>query len=554
MRASCRSRSSASHSMLWMATVCVMVSVCMHVAQSARTGNKTLHFNNDLTNTYSENSTFHEKGQPFTGDTIRGAVAETASVGITTHLLSPGFCWVAWWPSTYAPLQAYHDWMVSTFGPPPSLNSTGAAIFSYALSGGDIIKDFVTAAHAAGERPSITFRINDMQSCDKTPIENYGMLSKFWYDHRNDPDIMYAKAFNDTCCWHHTCPCECYDGSASMVLDAEPVLTDRRALMLEILHMYPGIDFEIDFERWDRVFRPDKTTTSSRQAIIVGLLRDLRAAMSPGAQLGLRVPPDLALLDSIGVNLVNLSTDPAIKLDYATLGVSYFSMIASTSDFAKIRNTVDIPLYFGVTNLLTQNAQHRSNSELLTNEMLATVAMDAYSLGADGLSTFNYEYYRSIGLEPPYDTLAHLKDEAWVNKTTQHWFYIPRSGSSQSGSGPLPLKPTEHVNTSMAVRIVPPTGGAYVGTGLLRMARGWQAWGFTDGVVTAALNGVELTPTANNSRPYPTKVPDLGTGGWAGFQVPLGVVRAGDNTISVMCASACNGLSIEHVELILPVA
>jgi hypothetical protein len=183
------------------------------------------------------------------------------------------------------------------------------------------------------------------------------------------------------------------------VLNNPAVLADRMSLMKEVLHLYPGIDFEVDLERWVMLFDDAHTTLANRQAIMTGMMRDLRAAMSTGTKLGMRVPPDLTLLDSLGVDLASLASDPAIQLDYATLGVSFFSFLASTSDFAAIRARVpELTLLFEVSELLS----NEPSSQLLTAEMLTTVALDAYSLGADGIATFNFEYYRQIGLEPLY--------------------------------------------------------------------------------------------------------------------------------------------------------
>lgn len=82
-----------------------------------------------------------------------------------------------------------------------------------------MIGAFVRTARGIGERASISYRINDMQSCDKSPADNYGFLSRFWYEHRHDPAIMKkgGAGFNESCCWEQKCPCSCYDGSASMV-------------------------------------------------------------------------------------------------------------------------------------------------------------------------------------------------------------------------------------------------------------------------------------------------------------------------------------------------
>lgn len=106
------------------------------------------------------------------------------------------------------------------------------------LGGGDIIGEFKSAAKAVGERSSVSFRINDFQSCDVPPVANYGGLSKFWFDNSNNSNaIQNSKGFNATCCWEHKCQCSCYDGTASMILSDPDVLADRRSLMLEILKM-----------------------------------------------------------------------------------------------------------------------------------------------------------------------------------------------------------------------------------------------------------------------------------------------------------------------------
>lgn len=72
--------------------------------------------------------------------------------------------------------------------------------------------------------------------------------------------------------------------------------------------------------------------------------------MAPGAQLGLRVPPDLEVLGFIGVDLHSLATDTEVMLDYVTLGVSYTSYLASSTDCAILRANVSIPLLFELTN------------------------------------------------------------------------------------------------------------------------------------------------------------------------------------------------------------
>jgi hypothetical protein len=65
--------------------------------------------------------------QPFSATVVEGSVSETRGIGVTTHLLSPGFGWVAWWDSKVAPPREYDAWMRATFGPhvPSNPNVTG---------------------------------------------------------------------------------------------------------------------------------------------------------------------------------------------------------------------------------------------------------------------------------------------------------------------------------------------------------------------------------------------------------------------------------------------
>jgi hypothetical protein len=200
---------------------------------------KWLYFNNDLVNTESQRSPFHPNSSaPFTAQTVVGAVNETAGLGITTHLLSPGFGWVAWWPSKVAPPPAYDAWFRRVFGAPSADLGASARVFGFIVHGGDVVAEFVKAATTNGQRPAVTFRINDFQSCAVSPAKNYGTLSRFWFEHRDSPRaIQSPKGFNATCCWEHRCPCVCNDGTASMVLSDPDVLANRRGLMLELISL-----------------------------------------------------------------------------------------------------------------------------------------------------------------------------------------------------------------------------------------------------------------------------------------------------------------------------
>ncbi len=500
---------------------------------------KVLNFNNDGTNMASCKSPFNPvSGAPFTAATLRGAVAETAGLGVQTHLLAPGGCWVAWWDSKLSPPKQYDAWMRSTFDVNTTNLSSVQSMFTFVLNGGDILGSFSKLARANGERAAISFRINDFQWCDGPPgAKAYGFMSQFWYEHRHDPDVMYRGSFNDTCCWEKKCPCSCYGGEASMALSNAAVMANRQGFMLEILELNPGIDFEVDLERWSMIFRQSVANSTQRHGLMTGLLRTVRHAMSPGARLGLRVPPSNQVLDELGVNLTALAQDPAVKLDYATMGVSFFAFLASTSEFASIRAQVphDFQLLFEVSEL--QKYYTKGNTrvqQLLTAEQLTTVALDAYAMGADGISTFNFQYYRSAGLEPLYHILPHLTDEVYLQRADQYWFWTGDSAPPmQCSVDGLPFVLGDG-NKTLSVHITVPTGANYSPVGLLRFK--FDAVGDHSGVLRVTLNGGLLTASANTTRIFDSPVQDVDQGKYAAFEVDTTLILSGLNHISVACA------------------
>ena len=128
----------------------------------------------------------------------------------------------------------------------------------------------------------------------------------------------------------------------------------------------------------------------------------LRAAMVPGTRLGVRIPVSVSLQADLGVDLAALAADSAVKLDYALAGIDYFSFLASFSEFAATRSVVPRPflLYYEVSGFESPGKQLPgcavAGHARLTDEQLATVARDAYAQGADGISAFNFQYYRYV--------------------------------------------------------------------------------------------------------------------------------------------------------------
>lgn len=196
---------------------------------------KILHFNNDLTNTRTCTSPFHQQGGPFTSTVLNGSISETKGLGISTHLLAPGLGWVPWWNSSIVPPEQHSQWMKSQF----NLSDVDSGdFFAYVLRGGDILEEFITTATIHDMRPSLSFRISDTQFC-KRPISSlYEDMSQFWYDHRHEASFMVfgnTSKFNDTCCFLGKASWDEHDSESSCDAFCFTYVLSKNKCMLSIM-------------------------------------------------------------------------------------------------------------------------------------------------------------------------------------------------------------------------------------------------------------------------------------------------------------------------------
>jgi hypothetical protein len=148
-----------------------------------------------------------------------------------------------------------------------------------------------------------------------------------------------------------------------------------------------------------------------------------------------------------------------------------------------------------------------------TREHLQTSAHLAFARGADGISLFNFAYYRQHGQgegrgvfgEPPFDALPALRDPQTLARQPQHWFIA--QGWRAPGAKPLPVprKVEPGKPAPFAFDLAAPQGG-WKRDARLRLQAG-QPLG--DRPWHAKFNGEALTATADVSELFPVPYPSL---------------------------------------------
>jgi hypothetical protein len=190
-----------------------------------------------------------------------------------------------------------------------------------------------------------------------------------------------------------------------------------------------------------------------------------------------------------------------------------------------------------------------------TDEQFYTTAHLAYARGVDGVSTFNFVYYRKHGTdgrgpfrEPPFHVFKHLGDPAWLARQPQHYI-LGTVWNEPPVSRQLPRRLKPEQSAAFRLDMSPPAGG-WAKDGKLRI-QSKEALG--ESQFSASFNGEELSSIDDLAEPYPNPDPAmLATRETArGWSVPAQLPVDGVNRLVITMRS---GQPVEMVLLDLAIA
>ena len=517
-------------------------------------------YSNDTVNTVSCTSPFHPKGEPFSPRMLEASVDETANCGIDAHLLQPGLSMVPWWKSKQYPYAEHIRWYETTYGK----NVRDNPYARYMLEGGDMVGAFVARCRKVGVAPFVSLRLNDSHGKEfvDTPgggdipeIPGYSLhcVNRFYKEHpqyRIDPDP--AKVGKEH--WN------------TRVLNwSNPeVVNWMFGFVAEIAETYDIDGLELDFMRHCNFFRVSETTFAQRAAVMTGFVKRVRALLDrtakPGRHrwLGARIPCYAVALEPLGLDLTAM-TAAGLEL----LNLSPYYLTAQQVDIAEIRRLApDASIHLELTHSVAgvgRVAGTYDNTLFLrtTDEQFQTAAHLAYARGADGVSVFNFAYYREFGApgrgpfnEPPFHIFQRLRDREWLARQPQHYFLSPGASWAALLGRPavLPrtLKPGS--DARFALDLAPPVGGWRRGGRLRLRARedlGAGEW-------TARLNGQPLVASAERGAPYMTPYDAAhfpAAERIRAWMVPAGLSREGHNELEFVFVAGERNAALEYLDL-----
>jgi hypothetical protein len=317
----------------------------------------------------------------------------------------------------------------------------------------------------------------------------------------------------------------------------------------------------MDFLRHPVFFRLDETTVGQRRSIMRDFIARVRAVLDEkpfGRKrwLCVRIPCYMALYDEIGI-------DPA---SWAAAGVEMFNIsphyfTVQQTDLAKVRAQVpNAFIYQEMCHSIWNGKRVGKGYDAFTfrratREQYLTTAHLAYEQGADGVSLFNFVYYREHGngdrgpfAEPPFDVLDHLGNPAWLARQPQHWF-VATGWNPKPDAVKIPIPRKIAIDSAMRfeLQLSTPSGG-WRGVAKLRIQADAS---LENGIFAATLNGERLEETADRSEPYPNPYPSLlgAMEEMRAWNVPAHALKNGINELLLTVSGKVGNARIVYLDL-----
>ena len=394
-------------------------------------------YSNDTTNIATCISPYHKtRGGKLGREEVQATVKEVAGK-VDAHFIQLAHGQVPWYKSRYYPHSEHLKWWKEYFEVTDEQINAMPELYGYVRDGGDILQDFIDACRECGQAPFVSLRLNDghhIEWCEtKGHVNGIHSINKFLVEHRH---MMLGK---DLTKWSERTLNWKYDEPRERML----------ALITEQCEDYDIDGFELDFLRHPYYFRVNETSLEERVAIMDGFISKVRAILDRTERNGkrrylcVRVPSNLKVWDeiglvpehmeSLGVDMVNVSS-----FFYADQWMHYEEFISRMPGLA---------VYFEITNTTLSGKSYGGYDcdvlrRITENEILSTARL-AYAAGAQGVSFFNFVYFREYGNlpelrgpfnEPPFEAVGKVRDRELVENAPSH-FYIAKGwgGNTQLG-------------------------------------------------------------------------------------------------------------------------
>lgn len=402
-------------------------------------------FNHDGTCVFASDSSYQSTKQPVSLKQVHGYVDEVADAQCSALLLSP--YWgqtIPLWDSDVVPL-----WkgVGRTMNCPDTFQGKVIArTRDLLLSGADFVGETGKRCKERKLPFLLSWRMFDVHGLERPEVPWTNDFYKKNPQFRiGDPEVPF------------------WNSRIALDFSHPEVRAFQLSLVRELFERYDFEGIELDFLRSPYFFSrriPYEQRVESLRAFFQGV-REIVDRRGKDRPIGARVPQSWDLSLELGLDLAAFAREGL--LDW--VNVSPYYETSSELEIARYREKLPGTRIFGE---LTQTTGVVKVVELgfevsrkCTPEVLRSTAQTFLAQGADGVSLFNFNYYRDYSFgaskhddrtEPPYSALYGIADRARL-ATEPHHYVLSRKGWFKPGQLPLRLDgaSNRHLQASLAI-------------------------------------------------------------------------------------------------------
>ncbi len=471
----------------------------------------------------------HEKNIPLTRQMVEENVTEAINAGADCFVCTPGHCWVPWWPSKYT--ESHVKWYTERFGEEGNYNNPYWVYIHE--KGNDLIAQQLKVCRDNNAGFFINFRMNDAHMIVKKSGSNTDMAfaAELFVDH---PEYMIGMMTLSNGEKHN-----------ENILDFrhEAVRSHKLAFIKELIEGYEIDGFELDFCRRFAFFNIDTITEEQRFEIMANFVAKVREMLDAETakdgrfrHLSVRIP---AYSDMYSVMGINLEMFKAAGVTIFNFTSSYF--VDQSFDLAPLITKVgDAQAYFELnyTTAFSKDEIGKQIKRRTTSEQYYTTALLAYRQGVQGISFFNFQYYRGDRCseldkpytEPPFEVISNIKNLKFLENAAQHYFYGGTWKDKITLTWKLPMTLKKGIAADLGMNLAKPENG-WNENGVFALQSFKEISGLD---VKVQVNGTTLLPTEYTGPAYENEYSQLiGTKiNYLCYVVPCDILRAGYNEIT----------------------
>jgi len=523
-------------------------------------------FNHDGFCVYSNASRYQDIDKPVGLAQVHGYVDEVADAGIDVLALCLNMYQLPGWDSDHYPY--WRDEASRVDYPDTAVGKVLSRCREFILAGNDLIQLSLDRARQRGIAFFLSWRMNEGHGVNEPDNPGNG---RFWREHpeyrigesepfRENGSRRCRNAMPGASTLHQQSRARCRE-ARSLCFAHREVRDYQFGFIEEFCTRYDIDGLELDFLRFP-YFLPRSMPFAEKAPVMTGFVRRVRTmldGMGKDIPVCVRVHNRLDMTREAGLDIGRWLDEDLVQM----VNISPSYIMHPDSDIEGFRAAFpDARLFGELTQCMTAGKRIELSVEQTrksTPEILHALAHSFLERGADGISFFNFTYYRDYSFghpdkkdrfDPPFDALRNITDLEFLARQEKH-YYIGANDFWRSTGAQLPSELASEKPVRLRVHIADNAPSATFTRGILRLISADSD--IESRSISVFARGQRLEETVHKGELFPTVylegIPQSHAP-YKDFVAPLDMIEKGWNSFEIRLGHG-ETVTLDRMELAL---